>query len=77
MVSTRPRRGGRSALLPWLALPMGLLVATAQPGRAQSTAEGSTTGGAPVPAKVIDMESLDPHDFRAVGHASPRAWPHA
>ena len=66
MVRTRPRRGGRSALLPWLALPIGLLMVAARPAQAQSTSEGLTSGSAPDPATVLDMESLDPHDFRAV-----------
>ena len=70
-MSTRPRRGGRAVLLCRLALPIGLLMATTQPARAQSTAEGATSGGAPVPAGVIDMESLDPHDFRAVAVRLP------
>ena len=58
-MSTRPRRGGRAVLLCRLALPIGLLMATAQPARAQST------------ANIIDMESLDPHDFRAVAVRLP------
>jgi len=46
-------------------------MATVQPARAQLNAEGQALGNGPDPAKIIDMESLDPHDFRAVAARLP------
>ncbi len=71
MASTPARGGVRSALLPWLTLLVGLLIATVQPAWAQPSEEGLSPGGAPDTAKVIDPRSMDPHDFRAVAVRLP------
>ena len=72
MARTRARVRGRSVLLPWLTILVGLLIATVQSARAQSNEEGLPLGGAPDTAKVIDVGSMDPHDFRAVAVRLPQ-----
>jgi len=68
MVSTLPRL---LPLLSRLALLIGFLLATARLAQAQSTAEGMAPDSEPGPAKIIDMDSLEPHDFRAVAVRLP------
>ena len=87
MLTADARSRGRAAFLPSVTVPIALLVASVQPARAQligepSTAETPEKAAVPrleVPSPstqrdangVIDMSTLDPHDFRALAVRLP------
>ena len=71
MACTRPRGSVKIASLPWITLPIGLLAATAQPVLGQSQAEVPDPAIPSDTVPVVDIRSMDPHDFRAVAVRLP------